>query len=298
MTTPREIHNDALRRAAQLASPGAALLRAWPLKGGVSAEITALEVAGPGGERRLVLRRYGAADLAANPRVAAAEHAVLRTVRAAGIPAPEPLALDESGAILPTPFLVEAFVDGETELDAPGTPERTRQLAELLARLHEVDPSGLNLLPRRMSPDAPDATLAEPPVVGRIRDALRAAGPPPPARPALLHGDYWPGNVLWRAGRIAAVVDWEDAALGDPLADLAGARLEALWLWGEDAMQRFTEQYGVRRPAAELARWDLWAAAKPALRLGGWGLAPDDEAAMRDRLEWFVARALNELAEL
>jgi aminoglycoside phosphotransferase (APT) family kinase protein len=47
-------------------------------------------------------------------------------------------------------------------------------------------------------------------------------GQPSPARFALLsllHGDYWPDNTLWRDGRLVCVIDWEDAALGDPLAD-------------------------------------------------------------------------------
>jgi aminoglycoside phosphotransferase (APT) family kinase protein len=34
--------------------------------------------------------------------------------------------------------------------------------------------------------------------------------------------------VLWRDGRIVAVIDWEDAQVGDPLADLANTRLELL----------------------------------------------------------------------
>ncbi|MFE5890230.1 phosphotransferase [Streptomyces sp. NPDC056462] len=43
------------------------------------------------------------------------------------------------------------------------------------------------------------------------------------AASALLHGDYRLDNVILDAGdpgRIAAIVDWEMAALGDPLADL------------------------------------------------------------------------------
>jgi aminoglycoside phosphotransferase (APT) family kinase protein len=39
----------------------------------------------------------------------------------------------------------------------------------------------------------------------------------------LLHGDFWPGNALWRDGALVAILDWEDAAIGDPLADVANA---------------------------------------------------------------------------
>src|SRR5690606_20855011 len=93
------------------------------------------------------------------------------------------------------------------------------------------------LVPER-SPGARAALETE-----RIRDALGRAAPPQPGAAALLHGDYWPGNVLWRAGRLAAVIDWEDAALGDPLADLAISRLDLLWIFGPEAMRAFTDRY-------------------------------------------------------
>jgi len=79
---------------------------------------------------------------------------------------------------------------------------------------------------------------------GRIRETLAAATPfPRQNAPALLHGDYWPGNILWQAGRLAAVIDWEDAELGDPLADLAISRLIFYGFYGREAMQAFTRQY-------------------------------------------------------
>ncbi len=31
----------------------------------------------------------------------------------------------------------------------------------------------------------------------------------------LLHGDFWPGNTLWRNGSLLAVIDWEQPAAGD-----------------------------------------------------------------------------------
>ena len=39
---------------------------------------------------------------------------------------------------------------------------------------------------------------------------------------ALCHGDLGRPNVLTRAGEVAALLDWEDALVGDPLFDLAG----------------------------------------------------------------------------
>jgi aminoglycoside phosphotransferase (APT) family kinase protein len=43
---------------------------------------------------------------------------------------------------------------------------------------------------------------------------------PAPQRASLVHGDYRPDNVICSEGRFAAVIDWELATLGDPLADL------------------------------------------------------------------------------
>jgi aminoglycoside phosphotransferase (APT) family kinase protein len=92
----------------------------------------------------------------------------------------------------------------------------------------------------RERPVTVDESLDE----GRIRDALEAVWPLPQRNPsALLHGDFWPGNTLWRDGQLMAIIDWEDAQFGDPLADVANSRLEILWAFGIDVMQRFTHQY-------------------------------------------------------
>jgi len=41
-------------------------------------------------------------------------------------------------------------------------------------------------------------------------------------RPVLLHGDLWPSHILWNelTQRPTGVIDWEDARLGDPAANL------------------------------------------------------------------------------
>ena len=77
-----------------------------------------------------------------------------------------------------------------------------------------------------------------------MRDVLEAVWPLPQSnRSVLLHGDFWPGNILWKDGQLVGIIDWENAAVGDPLADVANSRLEMLWAFGNDAMQSFTSQY-------------------------------------------------------
>ncbi|HEY9219163.1 MAG TPA: phosphotransferase, partial [Phenylobacterium sp.] len=118
----------------------------------------------------------------------------------------------------------------------------------------------------------------------------------------LLHGDFWPGNVLWDAGRIAAVIDWEEAAFGDPLHDLGISRLDMLWAYGEPASQAFTAAYAKAAPHVDLAGlpwFDLAAALRPAGQISRWAAIADDprEKAqhMRERHALFRDRALASL---
>jgi aminoglycoside phosphotransferase (APT) family kinase protein len=128
---------------------------------------------------------------------------------------------------------------------------------------------------------------------------LEAAWPlPRHNEPVLLHGDFWPGNILWRNGRIVAVIDWEDAAIGDPLADLANSRLEILWAFGINAMQSFTRQYQSMTAIdfANLPYWDLCVALRRIDQIGLWGLDEMGEREMRERHRWFVEEAFERLS--
>lgn len=129
---------------------------------------------------------------------------------------------------------------------------------------------------------------------------MRGAWPWPQTNNILLHGDYWPGNLLWQAGQLRAVIDWEDALLGDPLADLGNARLELLWAFGEDAQHTFTRYYTAltQHNLDILPYYDLYAALRPAHKLGTWGLEPAVEARMRAQHHSFVAQALVRLGLL
>jgi len=111
----------------------------------------------------------------------------------------------------------------------------------------------------------------------------------------VLYGDFWPGNVLYRADKLLAVIDWEDAGRGDPLADLANARLEITAQWGAPAAAEFTRRYRAPVPCLDCAAlpcWDLCAALRPAGRLAGWGLDAAARERFRKRHRAFVDWAL------
>jgi aminoglycoside phosphotransferase (APT) family kinase protein len=298
--------DEAFQQIARRIDPRGTLTRAWPLTGGVSAQVTALEIARPDGlPLRAIVRQHGPADLQHNPHIAADEFRLLSLLRERGLAVPNPYHYDESGALLPGPYIAIEFVDGAAEL--PPGDNSVRQMAAQLARIHAIDgaDSRLAFLPRLA--DGAAAVLAargdpstEPKDARRIRGALAGVWPIPERnRLALLHGDFWPGNMLWRAGQLAAVIDWEDASVGDTLADLANSRLELMWALGRDAMELFTREYlaVAAIDTRYLPDWELYAALKPAIKLSGWGLEPDAEAAMRDSLRWFVGQAIEQIEQ-
>ncbi len=199
--------------------PHAELRRAWPLTGGLSAQMTALEIGLPDGQtQKLVLRQH--------PR-AVQEFDLLGVLHTQGLPVPAPL----DYGLSPAPYLVMEFIEGQPDFAPADLPGYIRQFAALLARMHAID--------------------------------ARPFLPPSDAGRALVHGDMWPGNVLWKDGKIAAVIDWEDAACGDPLEDVAISRLEMLLFFGVEAMNDFTRTYQAltQIDLAPLREWD-WRAAE------------------------------------
>ncbi|MCA0454229.1 MAG: phosphotransferase [Chloroflexi bacterium] len=281
----------------------AQLRRTWALVGGVSAQVTAAEFEQADGQlQRVVIRQHGAADLAHNPHVARDEYQLLHVLYTGGMSVPRPLFADESGAILPSPYVVIAFIEGETLFAADDLSSYIAQAAAQLAKLHSTHWQGISFLPAsayatwfQERPTTLDDSLQE----GHIRDVLEAAWPLPAINPvSLLHGDYWPGNLMWKAGKLAAVIDWEDAHLGDPLEDVAITRLEMLWAFGQEAMEQFTRTYQTLASLDDrnLPYWDLCAALRPAGKLSSWITDSTVRHSLREKHHVFVEQAISKIS--
>ncbi len=285
------------------------LVRTWPLAGAMSAQVSGVEVELQDGRRRtLVLRQYGTANLSSDPHAADTEYRLLKLLAAAGLPVPRPYLADESCAFVPGPCLLQEFIDGQRVEDPPDLADFSGQLAAALAAVHNAGFAQADVpfladvrddLAHRMGTgsSAPDESRC----LHAVRAALTDNWPPAHVNePAVLHGDYWPGNVLWRAGRLVGIVDWEDALFGDPLADLSVTRLEILWFYGAAAMNLLTRQYRELRPALDITTlplWDLRAALRAyAFPIDTWELPADQLAAMRAARRVFAASALRRLA--
>jgi aminoglycoside phosphotransferase (APT) family kinase protein len=182
-------------------------------------------------------------------------------------------------------------------------------LAHILARIHAV-PLSRTAIPFLLDANSDAAWFARAATVPKplldhedgqhvwqaVRDLLPRTLAAPPV---LTHLDYWPGNMLWHGGEITAVVDWEEAAAGDPGVDVAYARMHLLLLGMNDAARTFLKTYEAHTgcPVANLALWDLAAATRampdPArLSFGALGILHCTPRDMRMALRRFIADAL------
>jgi aminoglycoside phosphotransferase (APT) family kinase protein len=310
--------DQAFEQIVQQVAPQSKLLRIWPLKGGISAEMTALEFERPDGRiSKMIVRRPGAAALEQNPHAARDEFKRLHMTQSLGLATQTPYYLDQSGTIFATPYLVIEYIEGQPEFAPTHITDFSHQIATHLARIHSADRSNLDIsFLRRQAIGSAENIGKRPTEVnrsldeGRIRATLEPVWPfPQRNRPTLLHGDFWPGNLLWRDGKLVAVIDWEDATIGDPLADVAISRLDILWIFGVDALHAFMHQYTslMAIDYSDLPYWDLYAALR-LVRLAGADLAgwaaffapfgrPDiTEQTIRAHYRWFIDQAFEKLA--
>jgi aminoglycoside phosphotransferase (APT) family kinase protein len=315
MTISKESQN--IEQLVQKIAPQSKLLRTWDLKGGISAEMTALEIERPDGRTsRMIVRRPGDGTLKRNPHAAQDEFKLLQMTQSLGLATPTPYYLDQSGKIFSTPYLVIEYIEGKPEFAPAHLADFILQLAMHLAKIHRVDCSNLDLsfLPKHVTgcaetfgprPTKVDTSLDE----GRIRDTLESVWPLPQRNASvLLHGDFWPGNLLWRDDKLVAVIDWEDAKLGDPLTDFAISRLDILWIFGIDAMHSFTHHYKSMMAIdyTNLPYWDLCVALR-LVRLAGSNLAEwaaffrpfgrhdISEQTIREHYRFFITQAFEKL---
>jgi len=158
------------------------------------------------------------------------------------VPMPATLWLDAAGEATGRPLYVVERVEGEVPTqwtsDAFFGTEAARaavadQLMGIAAALHaapvDLAPPGLTGAGdhdplahlRRWEAVYLDEELGPEPVLDWGFAWLHAHAGDVSGRIALLHGDLRTGNYIVRDGRIVALLDWEDAHVGDPVQDLA-----------------------------------------------------------------------------
>lgn len=193
------------------------------------------------GDRELVLRKRPAGVLLPSAHAIDREFRVQKALQNSGVPVPVMLLYHSDPALIGTSFYLMERVRGRIFHDSAlsGAPraeraEMQRALARVLAAVHRTDtrltgltdfgkPNGfyqrqLNRWTRQWqlstSVDCPEIDT----LCAWLHDHL------PQDEPArLVHGDFRIGNMIFHPTepRVIAVLDWELATLGHPIADLA-----------------------------------------------------------------------------
>jgi aminoglycoside phosphotransferase (APT) family kinase protein len=188
-----------------------------------------------------VLRKQPPGKLLPSAHAIDREYRVMGALAGSAVPVPGMYLYCDDPAVIGTPFYVMEFLEGRIFTDPllPGLNSSERssiylEMATRLAALHAFDwrSAGLedfgrhgSYVQRQLSrwgrPFGPGGD-ADAPVMSRLL-AWLAERSPSADETSLIHGDYRLGNLMFAADvpEVVAVLDWELATLGHPLADLA-----------------------------------------------------------------------------
>lgn len=193
------------------------------------------------GERQMVLRKQPNGPILRGAHAIDREHRVLEALAPTGVPVPVPLLYERDAEILGTPFYLMQRLQGRVFHDAalPGMDIAERHdiymaMADVMAKLHAVDPSSVglgdfgrpgNYFERQIARWTSQLEQSTGDVVPHLADVGKWLGERVPAddgRVAIAHGDYRLGNLIFHPDRaeVIGILDWELATLGHPLADL------------------------------------------------------------------------------
>jgi aminoglycoside phosphotransferase (APT) family kinase protein len=249
-------------------------LELTPIIGGASNEIYEISR----GREAWILRRPPHVPLSPTAHNVAREYRILTALEATAVPHPRALLLCEDPSVIGASFVIMAKVAGfVTRPPRPAEFEQDDDLQlrlgfcfmDALAELWRVDwrevglqgygrPEGflerqvdrwLSQFMRVRTRDVPH--LEE--VAGWLREHRPAT-----QRVGVVHGDYHTNNLIYHLGpplAAAAIVDWEQSTVGDPLVDLGWG----LSLWEEpgESSPLLPSGYGLGRYPGIARRRDL-----------------------------------------
>ncbi|HEX5479449.1 MAG TPA: phosphotransferase family protein [Dehalococcoidia bacterium] len=237
------------------------------------------------GDQSWVLRRPPLSHVMPTAHDMKREFRVISALRPTEVPIPDAIALCEDLGINDAPFYVMSYVSGmvptdpsavAAKYDAPTQRRMGEELVDTLALLHALNPADVGLADfgkpqgyierqvRRFSGQIEQHRTRDVPELEELARRL-SAWIPPESDAAIVHGDYRLDNcVIDDDGHIAAVLDWEMATLGDPLADVgsqymywagseAGSATQGIagavtalpaFLKRDEAMRRYAEKSG------------------------------------------------------
>ena len=239
-----------------------------------------------------VLRRKPFGPLLPSAHAVDREYRLISALHPLGFLVPRPFALCSDPDVIGAIFYVMDLAKGRTytngalpDFDPPTRRRMYEQLVDTLADLHNVDPVAADLAHfgkpgnyferqvARWTRQYRDSQTDELPAMERLIDYLPASLPAQ-SRIAVVHGDYRIDNVLFDEGKLTAVLDWELATLGDPLADFSYLAMQ--WVMPADG-------------GAGLAGLDLLTLGIPTLDEIVEFYSTRSGVPVADRLDWYFA---------
>jgi aminoglycoside phosphotransferase (APT) family kinase protein len=247
-----------------------------------------------------VLRRKPFGPLLPSAHAVDREYRLLSALHPLDFPVPTPLALCSDPDVIGAMFYVMELVRGRVYANGalpdfdPNTRRRMyEQLVDALADLHGIDPEAAELgdfgkpgnyferqvarWTRQYRDSQTDYIPEMERLIGFLPETL-----PQQSRSAIVHGDFRIDNVLFDGdGTLTAVLDWELATLGDPLADFSYLAMQ--WILPADG-------------SAALGGLDLQALGIPTLRQVAARYSERAGVRVRSTLDWYFAYNLFRLA--
>ncbi|HKX92843.1 MAG TPA: phosphotransferase family protein [Sphingomicrobium sp.] len=247
-----------------------------------------------------VLRRKPFGPLLPSAHAVDREFRLLAALHPLDFPVPRPLALCDDPNVIGAIFYVMELARGRPyangalpEFDPATRRTMYEQLIDTLADLHNIDPQSAELgdfgkpgnyferQVARWTRQYRDSQTDYLPEMERLI-AFLPETLPQQARTAIVHGDYRIDNVVFDGdGTLTAVLDWELATLGDPLADFSYLAMQ--WVMPADG-------------GAGLAGLDLDVLGIPNLEEIAGRYAARSGVAVSHRLDWYFAYNLFRLA--
>jgi aminoglycoside phosphotransferase (APT) family kinase protein len=247
-----------------------------------------------------VLRRKPFGQLLPSAHAVDREYRLLSALFPLDFPVPRPLAMCEEPGVIGAIFYIMQVARGRPyangalpEFDPATRRHMYEQLVDTLADLHTIDPEAAELSDfgkpgnyferqvMRWTRQYRDSQTDYLPEMERLI-AFLPETLPSQARTSIVHGDYRIDNVVFDGdGTLTAVLDWELATLGDPLADFSYLAMQ--WMMPADG-------------GAGLAGLDLEALGIPTLDEIVRRYSERAHVPVADKLDWYFAYNLFRLA--
>ena len=266
------------------------------LSGGFSTDVFLLELTKSENISKLVLRMEAGLP---SENSAKTEYKLLECIKETTIPSAVPVYLDSSGSHLGRPFFISSYIEGTQNFGSKDDAFFIETIANQLKDIHMVNTDNLPKLPLRVDPlEGLLDYLPKKDNWIEIREYIKELSfEKYNADFKLLHGDFWPGNLLWKSDNIVGVVDWDYAAIGDPLYDLAVSCLMFRYLYGRQDMESFKVAY-IDQSEFDEKRFLLWSiniASSTLYFINEWRLTNEDKDKMIDAAKLIISESYDQI---